>query len=287
MSAEYAYSGPYESLRSLPARCLSRYGPACHYVRVVKGTFFMGRVTTKVKLIRATQDSEELIASAARLCYAHDAEQAFRRNSEESGDFVRKLMKMGHTSPTEHAVFTFYIEGVSRAMTHQLVRHRLASYSQRSQRYVDHGGFDYVVPHQFEGRKVEVDGRQIDAAAYFEQTMAMIAERYDKLRDAIGEKGETSNEEARYVLPNACETKIIVTMNARELRHFFEERLCMRAQWEIRIMADEMLKLVKQVCPVLFAGAGPKCIRLRYCPEGKKSCGDFDRISRRYGDRGS
>jgi len=242
----------------------------------------MGRVSTKVTLIRATQDSEELIASAAKLCYAHDAEQVFRSDSKDSAEFVRKLMKMEHTSPTEHAVFTFYIEGVSRAMTHQLVRHRLASYSQRSQRYVDHKDFDYVVPHQLEGRKLDVDGQQVDAAAYFEQTMALIAERYDKLRDAIGGKQETSNEEARYVLPNACETKIIVTMNARELRHFFEERLCMRAQWEIRIMAGEMLKLVKEVCPVLFANVGPKCVRLRYCPEGKKSCGNFDQIRKQY-----
>ena len=249
-----------------------------------KGISHMGRIRAKVTLIRATQDSEELIASAARLCYAHDAEQVFRSDSKDSGEFIRKLMKMGHTSPTEHAVFTFYIEGVSRAMTHQLVRHRLASYSQRSQRYVDHGGFDYVVPHQFEGRELDIDGQQVDAVAYFEQTMALIAERYDKLRDAIGEKGETSNEEARYVLPNACETKIIVTMNARELRHFFEERLCMRAQWEIRIMAGEMLKLVKEVCPILFTNVGPKCVRLRYCPEGKKSCGNFDQIRKQYGE---
>jgi thymidylate synthase (FAD) len=156
----------------------------------------MGRVRTKETLIRATQDSEELIASAARLCYAQDAEKVFRSDSKNSGEFVRKLMKMGHTSPTEHAVFTFYIEGVSRAMTHQLVRHRLASYSQRSQRYVDHGGFDYVVPHQFEGRELDVDGQQVDAVDYFEQTMALIAERYDKLKDAIGEKGETSNPES-------------------------------------------------------------------------------------------
>lgn len=245
----------------------------------------MGCVKTKVTLIRVTQDSEELIASAARLCYAHDAEQIFRSDSADSGEFIRKLMKMGHISPTEHAVFTFYIEGVSRAMTHQLVRHRLASYSQRSQRYVDHGDFDYVVPPQFEGKKLEVDGQQVDAVAYFEQTMALIAERYGKLRDAIGEKGQASNEEARYVLPNACETKIIVTMNARELRHFFEERLCMRAQWEIRIMADEMLKLVKEVCPVLFTDMGPKCIRLRYCPEGKKTCGKFEQIRMQYSNK--
>ncbi len=112
--------------------------------------------------------------------------------------------------------------------------------------------------------------------------MALIAERYDKLRDAIGEKGQASNEEARYLLPNACETKIIVTMNARELRHFFEERLCMRAQWEIRIMAGEMLKLVKEVCPVLFTDVGTKCVRLRYCPEGKKTCGELEQIRMQY-----
>ncbi|MHC4323632.1 MAG: FAD-dependent thymidylate synthase [Planctomycetota bacterium] len=245
----------------------------------------MGRVKAKVTLIRVTQDSEELIASAARLCYAQDVEQVFGSDSNNPGEFVRKLMQMGHTSPTEHAVFTFFVEGVSRAMTHQLVRHRLASYSQRSQRYVDHGGFDYVVPHHFEGRKLDVEGRQVDAVEYFEQTMALIAERYGKLRDAIGKKGEQSNEQARYVLPNACETKIIVTMNARELRHFFEERLCMRAQWEIRIMAGEMLKLVKEVCPVLFTNVGPKCVRLRYCPEGKKSCGSFEKIKKQYGQQ--
>jgi thymidylate synthase (FAD) len=242
----------------------------------------MGRVKTKVTLIRATHESEEVIASAAKLCYAHNTEGIFQSDSGNTGEFVRKLMAMGHTSPVEHAVFTFFVEGVSRAMTHQLVRHRIASYSQRSQRYVDHGGFDYVVPEQFEGRTVEIDGEQVDAVGYFEQTMDMIAERYDKLRDAIGRKGEESNEEARYVLPNACETKILVTMNARELLHFFEERLCMRAQWEIRELADEMLKLVREVCPELFGRIGPKCVRLRSCPEGSKSCGKYEQIRKRY-----
>lgn len=238
----------------------------------------MGCVKAKVILVRATDGSEELIADAGKLCYKHDTEQLFGSQSGDSGEFVHKLMQMGHTSPIEHAVFTFYIEGVSRAMTHQLVRHRLASYSQRSQRYVAHGDFDFIVPPGFEGKTVDIDGRQIDAVEYFEQTMEMIGERYAKLKDALGGKGESSNEDARYVLPNACESKIVVTMNARVLLHFFEERLCMCAQWEIRNVAGEMLRLVRQVCPAIFAKAGPKCVRLRGCPETTRSCGRYPLI---------
>jgi len=238
----------------------------------------MGRVKAKVTLVRATDGSEELIADAGRLCYKHDTERLFGSDSENSGEFVNKLMQMGHTSPIEHAVFTFYIEGVSRAMTHQLVRHRLASYSQRSQRYVDHGDFDFIVPPGLEGKAVDIDGRNIDAVDYFEQTMEMIGERYAKLKDALGGKGESSNEDARYVLPNACESKIVVTMNARVLLHFFEERLCTCAQWEIRNVAGEMLRLVREVCPAIFAKAGPKCVRLRGCPETTRSCGSYPLI---------
>jgi thymidylate synthase (FAD) len=242
----------------------------------------MGAVNTKVVLIRASNEAEELIASAGRLCYAQDSDQVFRSNSKDPGQFVEKLMRMGHESPIEHVVFTFYIEGVSRAMTHQLVRHRLASYSQRSQRYVDHDCFDYVVPPRLQGKTVEVEGEQVDAVTYFKQTMDLINERYARLRDALGREGEKSNEDARYVLPNACETKILMTMNARELLHFFEERLCARAQWEIRNAAEQMLKLVKDVCPSVFAKAGPKCIRLGGCPEGSGSCGHYDGIRRKY-----
>ena len=243
----------------------------------------MGSVKAKVVLIRATNDAEGLIASAGKLCYAHDSQKVFQTDSNDSGQFVQKLMQMGHESPIEHVVFTFYIEGVSRAMTHQLVRHRLASYSQRSQRYVDHNEFHYVVPPRLRGKTVEIDGEPIDAVAYFEQTMDLIAERYARLQDALGQKGEKSNEDARYVLPNACETKILMTMNARELLHFFEERLCVRAQWEIRSAAEQMLELVKEVCPSLFAKVGPKCIRLGGCPEGTGSCGNYDGIRRKYG----
>lgn len=242
----------------------------------------MGRVETNVTLLAATPESQELVASAGKLCCTHDVGDIFNSGSSDSAQFVHRLMRMGHTSPLEHAVFTFYIEGVSRAMTHQLVRHRLASYSQRSQRYVDHSGFDYIVPPELEGRTVDVEGGPVDAVVYFEQTMQMIAERYARLRETLGREGEKGNEDARYALPNACETKIVVTMNARELLHFFEERLCLRAQWEIRSAAGEMLKLVKGVCPAVFAKAGPKCIRLGGCPEGPKSCGQVEQIRRQY-----
>jgi len=243
----------------------------------------MGCVKAKVTLVRATDGSQELIADAGKLCYKHDTERLFDSPSGDSGEFVHKLMQMGHTSPIEHAVFTFFIEGVSRAMTHQLVRHRLASYSQRSQRYVDHDDFDYIVPPGLEGKTVDIDGCQMDAVEYFEQTMEMIGGRYAVLQDALGGEGESSNEDARYVLPNACESKIVVTMNARVLLHFFEERLCTCAQWEIRNVAAEMLRLVREVCPAIFTKAGPKCIRLRGCPEATRSCGRYPLIDEQCG----
>jgi len=161
--------------------------------------------------------------------------------------------------------------------------YHLASYSQRSQRYVTHDLFDYVVPPQLEGKTVETGNGSVDAVEFYRETMEWIAERYRLLNDALGRSGESSNEDARYALPNACETKIVVTMNARELLHFFEERLCRRAQWEIRAVGEEMLTLVKETAPALFEGAGPKCLRYKRCPEGKKTCGGFEEIKRQYG----
>ncbi|MCD6137212.1 MAG: FAD-dependent thymidylate synthase [Deltaproteobacteria bacterium] len=242
----------------------------------------MKRTEARVRLIRYTDAPEGLIASAAKLCYAKETGKILGEDPAEAAKFVKLLRDMGHMSPIEHAVFTFYIEGVSRAMTHQLVRHRLASYSQRSQRYVRHNGFDYVIPPQLMGKKVKDDGVEVDAEKYFEETMQYLARRYNRLNEALGGCGERSNEDARYVLPNACETRILVTMNARELLHFFEERLCLRAQWEIRGVADQMLALCKEVCPGIFRGAGPKCIRLGRCPEGKMTCGKFEEIKKRY-----
>ena len=205
----------------------------------------MPPVRPRVELVRFTPDPEGLITSAAKLCYASDTDGLLEQDPGAASKFVDMLVRLGHMSPVEHASFTFYLEGVSRAMTHQLVRHRLASYSQRSQRYVTHDDFSYVVPPRFEGCTVETEEGPVDAVEYYEETMRIISERYGRLNDALGRRGEASNEDARYVLPNATESRIFVTMNARELLHFFEERLCMRAQWEIRQVAEQMLERVR------------------------------------------
>jgi thymidylate synthase (FAD) len=242
----------------------------------------MPRTEPRVTLVEHTPHPEEVIASAAKLCYASDTEGLLDQQSGKAGQFVNMLVRMGHMSPVEHASFTFLLQGVSRVLTHQLVRHRLASYSQRSQRYVAHDAFEYVVPPQLEGKTVQTDEGEVDAVEYFEQTMDMVAERYAALNDALGRRGEKSNEDARYVLPNATETKIFVTMNARELLHFFNERLCRRAQWEIRNAADHMLEQVKAVAPNVFRNAGPKCIPRGACPEGKMSCGRYREMVAKY-----
>lgn len=243
----------------------------------------MKSVHAKVTLVTSSPRAEELIASAAKLCYASKTGAILRQDRKKAAQFVTLLRRLGHHSPLEHAAFTFYLEGISRTTSHQLVRHRLASYSQRSQRYVSHRGFDYVVPPALQGKKVTRDGKKTDAVKYFRDTMAFLARRYANLVKALGNTGESSNEDARYVLPNACQTKIFVTMNARVLIHFFEERLCQRAQWEIRRVAELMLKAVKKECPSLFAGIGPKCVSLGRCPEGKMSCGKYREQKKRYG----
>jgi len=190
---------------------------------------------------------------------------------------------MGHMSPFEHASYTFYLEGVSRALTHQLGRHRIASYSQRSQRYVRHDSFDYIIPPSLNGKTVTTPAGSMDAVKYFREFMDRAGEAYGILREALG-SGEAANQDARYVLPNAAETKIMVTMNARELFHIFGERLCMRAQWEIRRAAERMLALAKEVSPVIFRDVGPKCVPSGRCPEGPKSCGRLREMKHRYMD---
>ncbi len=246
----------------------------------------MTQVKADVKLVRHTPDAEELLASAAKLCYAKNADTILKQDKQKAESFVSRLLSMGHMSPVEHISFTFLLAGVSRAMTHQLVRHRMASYSQRSQRYVDHDRFDYVIPPQFAGKTVKTpDGQSHDAVAYFADTMSMIAARYAALNDCLGRKGESSNEDSRYVLPNACETRIFVTMNARELIHFFNERLCNRSQWEIRNVADKMLSLVKNVAPSVFEGIGPKCVKAGKCTEGKMGCGHYADKKEKYGKK--
>ncbi|MDE7107477.1 MAG: FAD-dependent thymidylate synthase [Clostridiales bacterium] len=224
------------------------------------------QVKPKVKLIRYTADPEATVALAARLCYSDKELDDLTENimAKDNSKFISRLMDMGHLSPVEHASFTFSIEGVSRAFLAQITRHRIASFSVRSQRYVSEDAFNYIVPPAIEGLGAA-------AVARFEGQMATIMDWYHDWQSALGH-GEKSNEDARFILPNACETKMIVTMNARELMHFFELRCCNRAQWEIRNVAWLMLEEAIKVAPNLFRDCGPGCLCGR-CPEGAKSCG--------------
>lgn len=166
---------------------------------------------------------------------------------------------MGHLSPMEHVSFTFAIEGVSRALSHQLVRHRIASYSQKSQRYVDENNFAYIMPPSI--------AAEPEAAKIFKQMMADLQEAYRRLSQMV------PREDARYILPNAAETKLVCTMNVRSLYNFFRMRCCRRAQWEIRELAQRMREEVRAVAPALFALAGPSCESEGICWEGDFSCG--------------
>jgi thymidylate synthase (FAD) len=219
-------------------------------------------VTAKVKLLRYTSEPERTVALAAKLCYSPvGVEQLSERIDDgECERFIKRLLEMGHLSPFEHASFTFGLEGISRVTSHQLVRHRIASYSQQSQRYVKKTGrFEHVIPPSIKKNKT--------LSSRFRRVM-------DELQATYHEFVETGvpAEDARYVLPGAAETKLVVTMNARELRHFFRQRCCTRAQWEIRNMAELMLQRVREVAPTLFADSGPPCIE-GVCPEGEMSCG--------------
>lgn len=221
-----------------------------------------------VSLIRHTADMEELAALAARLCYSAATVDKLRDKIEKNDQqaFVRRLLDMGHESVMEHATFTFAVEGVSRVVLAQLTRHRLASFSVQSQRYVSfEKGFGYIVP-----PRIKELGE--DAVAEYEQQMATMHRWYCDWQEKLGKNGESSNEDARFVLPGACETRLILTMNVRELWHFFSLRTCNRAQWEIRALAWEMLRQCAEVCPILFEKAGPGCV-CGHCPEGEKSCG--------------
>ncbi|MGE5593563.1 MAG: FAD-dependent thymidylate synthase [Betaproteobacteria bacterium] len=222
-----------------------------------------------VVLISYTPNPERVVAVAARQCYSalEAAELAEGLSDEKVGELIRTILEAGHLSPTEHASFTFAIEGVSRALSHQLVRHRIASYSQQSQRYVNEQAFTYVVP-----PSVAADPR---ARALFEQHMERTRETYRELVKLV------PREDARFVLPNACETRLVMTMNCRSLYNFFERRLCERAQWEIRELAQKMLERVREVAPRLFSSVGPPCEMRGYCPEGKMSCGRVEQASRR------
>ena len=227
----------------------------------------MPEVSLKVALLRHTLSPEETVALGARLCYSRAGiDDLTRRVSQkDQSEFVQKILGMGHDSVLEHASFTFGVEGVSRVLLAQLTRHRLASFSVQSQRYVSYeNGFGYIVP-----PKIAALGEA--AQAEYRRQMEEMHAWYCAWQEKLG-AGEGSNEDARFVLPGACETRLMMTMNVRELRHFFSLRMCSRAQWEIRALATEMHRRCMEVAPALFADAGPGCLR-GACPEGAKSCG--------------
>lgn len=224
----------------------------------------------QVELLYHTPDPERAIATAARLCYAPvGASELMETMPEERvRSVLSTIMASGHFSTLEHASYTFAIDGVSRALTHQLVRHRLASFNQQSQRYVKFkDGIEVVKPGSVAASP--------EASAVFDEAMAAAEQAYASLME-LGIPAE----DARFVLPNAAETKIVVTMNVRELLHFFELRCCNRAQWEIRELALKMLELVKPTAPYVFMDAGASCVR-GTCPEGKMTCGEpYEKVVR-------
>ncbi len=252
-----------------------------------------------VTLLAHTPDPEKIAASAAKLCYSSSGIDSIMEGltEEKTADFIDMLVSVGHESVMEHVSFTFGIEGISRACSHQLVRHRIASYSQKSQRYVNENGFDYIIPPEIE--KIP------EAKAEFERAIENITESYEKIADLLTESHKKkfaeqgvdersaaskarklANEDARFILPNACETKIVVTMNVRSLFNFFRHRCCNRAQWEIRAVANEMLKLCLDAAPNIFKYAGPSCVATGKCPEGKMSCGKMKEVKEYFANRG-
>ncbi|MGC8812047.1 MAG: FAD-dependent thymidylate synthase [Candidatus Aenigmatarchaeota archaeon] len=215
----------------------------------------------RVKLLAFTPDPELVVAASATTSFKKKPTsftfEKYKKEmpKEKIKNIIRDLLRHNHLSPLEHASFTFSLEEVSRSLTHELVRHRIASYTQQSQRYVkvDTKEEWFVIPPKLEGENRKK----------FIERMKQIAAWYEEfIKEGI------SYEDARFILPNATKTNIVVTMNARELYHFFNLRCCARAQWEIRNAATEMLKIVKKIAPTLFEKAGPSCMK-GFCPEGE------------------
>ena len=247
-----------------------------------------------VTLLAHTPFPEHTVASAARLCYSASTIDSIREGltDEKTASFVDMLAEIGHESPIEHATFTFGIEGVSRSLLAQITRHRIASYSVQSQRYVRENSFEYVTPPEIEAipeaaaeyrQAMEEDQRHYEsltALLYAKHKAAFLAEGKDEKTAArLAEK--KAIEDARFVLPNACTTKIMMTMNARSLYNFFRHRCCNRAQWEIRELAEKMLAWCIEAAPDLFRRAGPPCVS-GGCTEGKMTCGEMLAMREKY-----
>ena len=247
-----------------------------------------------VTLISHTPMPEKTVAAAAKLCYsAADIETVMDGLTEEkTAAFVDMLAGLGHESPIEHASFTFGVEGVSRSLLAQLTRHRIASYSVQSQRYVREKMFDYVLPPEIEAipeAAAEYRRAMQEDQAHYDRLTALLKDKHRAAFLAAGMEEKAAEraaekkaiEDARFVLPNACTTKLILTMNARSLMNFFHHRCCNRAQWEIRELAERMWQLCVEVAPHLFKNAGPSCVA-GACPEGKMSCGRAAEMRQRY-----
>lgn len=224
----------------------------------------------KVELISYSNLGEKVCGIASKTCVS----ESIPTVDDDVTKSLKSAMASGHTSVLEHWTATFAISGVSRALTHQLVRHRLASYSQQSQRYVSMEGFDYVIPESIRNHEKTWDENgKTDVEKWYRNTMESMSKFYAMLIEA-----GIPEEDARYILPNACTTNIVMTANARQLIHFFKYRVCNNAQWEIRALAKQMLALCKEVAPTIFANAGANCDVLGYCPE-KRSCGKCPRFT--------
>lgn len=231
----------------------------------------------KVELIAYTPNPDGLANLCAETCVSKNIPTI--KTSANGFRSLQEALDSRHESVIEHASFTFAVSGVSRALTHQLVRHRVASYSQQSQRYVKMDDLDYIIPKSvtdaiecelMNGGGWNPNGCLQDAIKEFDWCLKNVAERMRKLG--------VPEEDIRYLYPQGITTNIIVTMNARELMHFFAIRCCSRAQWEIKELAYRMLELVKDVAPAIFENAGPSCEQLGYCPE-KRSCGRIMKLS--------
>ncbi|MCI9456445.1 MAG: FAD-dependent thymidylate synthase [Oscillospiraceae bacterium] len=247
-----------------------------------------------VTLITHTPEPEKVVAAAAKLCYSKSGVQTLldKLDEQKTADFLEMLSGLGHESPIEHITFTFGIEGVSRAFLAQITRHRIASYSVQSQRYVSKADFPYITPPSIQGiPEAEALLREAMNACneYYERLQTILTEAHTARLTAEGEDekearraaSKLANEDARFVLPNACDTRMVVTMNARSLQNFFRLRCCNRAQWEIREVAKQMYALVYPIAPHIFAHSGPGCLG-GACTEGKMSCGRMDEVRAEY-----
>ena len=228
----------------------------------------------KVELISYSNLGEKVCGIGARTCTS----DKIPTKEDDTSKALRSAISSGHESVLEHFTMTFAISGVSRALTHQLVRHRMASYSQQSQRYVDMEEFEYVTPASMDDRVIvesyDFFGNRdvyVPAREMYADIMEYLRECYKRMVNA-----GIPEEDARYILPNACCTNIILTVNARELRLIAENRMCARAQAEIRQLVTEMVRQAKEVAPTIFADAGPECEKTHICHE-RNGCGKYPR----------